>query len=571
VLEQFSTFRVRSDQLHDPDIPQMETPILKVTLEDSERFGTPAKTVAPPKPVTDAKVEFPAVTSVASPLATPPASSPTASDPVASGAVPASVVPKPATPAIPELKTVKPIRLSVPSQETPAAASSTQLAPSITSSAAPAPRPVIKAKFSPNGIGGPASERVPASSGPPVPTPLPSPFAPLPPTRIAFKVAPPSDDLRSPLAPTSEIAPLTPAVAAPKLPELTPNGPRLQLPLRVVLQGIAPVQISGPRGEVPESAQIDVPFSIVEPQLSLGRISLSPAQFAAALPAEFRDRFKIEDPHTPIPLPLHEVLQHLPNDTLRVRTDQEAPEIAPAFDTPFSQKAAEDAARFESSKPRENLRQEASDPAKDLAASETPKPKTISADVVAKPAAPAPATKPISAKPAVKLIPEKTLLPGTSVAAKEPGNAGATTQAAVRTSLQAIFETDETLEPKAIVSQICLFPGVRACAIMFSDGLCLAHNYPPEFTVDTLCAIAPTVVQKIATQISAAHLGALTSLTLFCAKESVSFFAREAICLAALHTGAEEMAVETRARLSATVEELARLYGTQPHTGQPNA
>src|SRR6266576_559579 len=40
VLEQFQTAHVRSDQLRDPEIPQLDTPILKATIQDSERFGT---------------------------------------------------------------------------------------------------------------------------------------------------------------------------------------------------------------------------------------------------------------------------------------------------------------------------------------------------------------------------------------------------------------------------------------------------------------------------------------------------------------------------------------------------
>src|SRR5437763_16036314 len=40
VLEQFQSVHVRSDQLRDPPIPQLDTPILKATIQDSERFGT---------------------------------------------------------------------------------------------------------------------------------------------------------------------------------------------------------------------------------------------------------------------------------------------------------------------------------------------------------------------------------------------------------------------------------------------------------------------------------------------------------------------------------------------------
>ncbi len=40
VLEEFNRLQVRPDQEHDADVPQLETPFLKVTLEDTKRFGT---------------------------------------------------------------------------------------------------------------------------------------------------------------------------------------------------------------------------------------------------------------------------------------------------------------------------------------------------------------------------------------------------------------------------------------------------------------------------------------------------------------------------------------------------
>src|SRR6058998_1996672 len=40
VLEQFKTAHVREDQMRDPAVPQLDTPILKATIKDSERFGT---------------------------------------------------------------------------------------------------------------------------------------------------------------------------------------------------------------------------------------------------------------------------------------------------------------------------------------------------------------------------------------------------------------------------------------------------------------------------------------------------------------------------------------------------
>src|SRR5436190_9825976 len=59
VLEQIKSMHVRSDQLRDPAVPQLDTPILKATIQDSERFGTkiePLETSAlpsiPMKPAT---------------------------------------------------------------------------------------------------------------------------------------------------------------------------------------------------------------------------------------------------------------------------------------------------------------------------------------------------------------------------------------------------------------------------------------------------------------------------------------------------------------------------------------
>ena len=40
VLQEFQSAQVRADQLSDQAVPQLDTPILKVTLEDTERFGT---------------------------------------------------------------------------------------------------------------------------------------------------------------------------------------------------------------------------------------------------------------------------------------------------------------------------------------------------------------------------------------------------------------------------------------------------------------------------------------------------------------------------------------------------
>ena len=59
---------------------------------------------------------------------------------------------------------------------------------------------------------------------------------------------------------------------------------------------------------------------------------------------------------------------------------------------------------------------------------------------------------------------------------------------------------------------------------------------------------------------SAAKLGALTGITVFCERAGVTLFAHGNICLAALHARGEEINCAARARLGQFAEELARTY-----------
>jgi predicted regulator of Ras-like GTPase activity (Roadblock/LC7/MglB family) len=321
------------------------------------------------------------------------------------------------------------------------------------------------------------------------------------------------------------------------------SGLRVRLPLRNLLRGIPSFQLSGPTDEVPEATMIEFPFSIVEPQLALGRVAISPAQFHAAIPEEFRNRFKIEDAGTPIALPLQEVLQHLPNESLQVRSDQQEVEIPETIETPFSQKATEDAVRMKV-------------PAGPVMRSEKtfakPEPQPVATRAVKTPVAVAAATKaPVAAAPVVKPAAAAIKAP---VAATPEG----------RTALQKALDTDEALDAKAVVAHASRLPGVSACAIVFSDGLSLAGNIPADYEADALCAIAPAIVKRIGDQMLGANLGSLTGITLFCAKTPVSFFAHGNICLAALHS-VGEIAAETRTRLGRITQELARMYPEQPN------
>src|SRR5438067_2504909 len=156
VLEQFKSTQVRADQLRDPAVPQVDTPILKATIQDSERFGTKIEPIetstlpaVPVKPATAASI---------------------------AAAEPDAFVQQTVKSTVPDHPVISLYSPELKSKNEPP----TPKRPSPSG-------PTIPFDLSPNGTGVSASERVPASSGPPVPTPLP--FTPdLP--KIAFKPPP---------------------------------------------------------------------------------------------------------------------------------------------------------------------------------------------------------------------------------------------------------------------------------------------------------------------------------------------------------------------------------------------
>src|SRR5947209_5255912 len=137
VLEQFQTAQVRADQVREPALPHVDTPILKATIEDSTRFGTKIEpleiSLQPGVPVKTATAQ-----SIAE--AEPDAMPAQTEAPAKSAASGQRVI-------------------SLFSELKPKRSTATETA--------------IPFELSPNGTGASASERVPASSGPPVPTPLP--------------------------------------------------------------------------------------------------------------------------------------------------------------------------------------------------------------------------------------------------------------------------------------------------------------------------------------------------------------------------------------------------------------
>jgi predicted regulator of Ras-like GTPase activity (Roadblock/LC7/MglB family) len=460
VLEQFKSANVRSDQLRDPAVPQLDTPILKATIQDSERFGTKLE-----------PLEASALPSI--PMKQATAESIAAAEPDA---------------------TVQETAKSKSSNHPVVSLYSPELKPKSEPSAPSRTGAKIPFDVSPNGTGASASERVPASSGPPVPNPLP--FTPdLP--KIAFK--PPVELPKAlPLLtkePSASSAPKPETTSAP-----AKDGTTIALSLKVVLQNLPAFQLDGDAGTVSDEDRVTLPLALIEKQLASGRISIAPEIFRAALPEKHRGLFHVDEAKTPVALPLEEVLKNLPATILKLRDDQENFALHKDFETPFSIKAKEDAQRLADKAPAEKI------------ADKAPEQSVVEEKIDIEPAA------------------------------------------------------EKRVDPKEVVAEASGLPGVKACAITFSDGLSLAGELPEEVAAEGLCAMAPALLARIDQHVRETTLGSLTAVTLYTSGSALSFFAHGNICLTALHAEGS-LLPKTRTQIAELVEKLSRTYA---HTEKPH-
>ena len=104
--------------------------------------------------------------------------------------------------------------------------------------------------------------------------------------------------------------------------------------------------LAGEASAVPDDVQITLPFALIEPQLSQGRVTVPRDAFVQAMPESHRHVLSGDGDTADIPIPLQEVFQNLPANALSLRADQVTEEVGMLYPTPFSQKAEEDAQRF---------------------------------------------------------------------------------------------------------------------------------------------------------------------------------------------------------------------------------
>jgi predicted regulator of Ras-like GTPase activity (Roadblock/LC7/MglB family) len=328
---------------------------------------------------------------------------------------------------------------------------------------------------------------------------------------------------------TAGDAPATPTAAATVVSETARVAEvKIALPLLPILKSLPPMQLTGDPGCVPPDVRLELPFALIEPQLASGRISVTAKIFEVCLPVSFRGLFQAGPGAADVSLPLQEVLKNLPAASLRMRDDQVEQEAGQNFATPFSAKAEEDAKRF-------NV------PAKPVA-------KPVAAAVV-EPAKPEPVAAAVSAATAD----EKTAETAATTLEEK------TSDRPLRTPLQVALETDEKLDAKGVVALVNKIPGVKACSILFGDGLGLAGSLPAELDTEGLCAMAPSLMQRVENHLVDTKLGLLRGMTLSCTKGAITFYMHENLCLAALHADLD-LPGETREKLSRVVHELSRKY-----------
>ncbi|MEP6822863.1 MAG: hypothetical protein ABI946_10985 [Chthoniobacterales bacterium] len=527
VLDQLSRMQVRADQNEEQVVPQVHTPFLQVTLEDDERFGT-VTAVAQlhcPDVMPPGRLELATAESLAA--AQPEAA---ASDRYVQ--MPSTYFPAPKN------------KNSNGAASEPAKTSSNgnAAAPTAVDEKPVIPEP-IAFKLSPKGTDVPATERVPASSGPSVPTS--SAAAASAPTRIPFKIAAPaaaetSSDSEPWLTKDNFVG--EPASADGAEFAVAPAAPvdlgNLTLPLKPILQNVLPLQLTREITGVSDEAEIEIPFALLQPQLASGRVCLTPEQFAKYLPEEYRELFDPTMSDAPVALPLQEVLKNLPNMSLRMREDQVEQEEGEHFVTPFSTKAEEDAARFKV--PATPI----ASPAKEESVSEVK-------EAVA-------ATEETEAVEAETKSTEEKIKPF-ELASKNGAAAKPAAGKSKRNALQVELNTDDEVDAKYVVSRVTQMAGVKACAIVFGDGLSLAGNLPEQYQADGLCAIAPSLMQRTESHIKETQLGAFRSMTLSCAKAAVTFFMQDNLCLAAVHER-KDLPLDIREHLARVLLELSHKY-----------
>lgn len=181
------------------------------------------------------------------------------------------------------------------------------------------------------------------------------------PPKIPFQVPPrevpepaPEPPVVEPVAPAAEAEPPhveepepEPASDVPPAESAPASADTIAVPLASILNNVPDDLLAEDAVSSAEGVEIPLSLDDIAPQLATGRIVMPLARIVEATPESRRGCFVDPDSVEEVALPLKEVLPLIPPDYLRKREDQEEDSGFQEFETPFSLKAREDAARIE--------------------------------------------------------------------------------------------------------------------------------------------------------------------------------------------------------------------------------
>jgi hypothetical protein len=151
------------------------------------------------------------------------------------------------------------------------------------------------------------------------------------------------------LKPNRERTRPTPTSSTPPPDEAVPPPaePTVSLQLQPILKTLL-VNLEQPalRSIIDSDPEIALPLKLIQSQLSSGRVVVKAAALLEAMPEDIRDALSQIDSSARVPIPLEEIFRNLPNEAIKLRDDQVIEHPDEILQTPFTEKAQEDAKRF---------------------------------------------------------------------------------------------------------------------------------------------------------------------------------------------------------------------------------
>ena len=122
---------------------------------------------------------------------------------------------------------------------------------------------------------------------------------------------------------------------------------------------------------------------------------------------------------------------------------------------------------------------------------------------------------------------------------------------------------EDDLDAKKVVKLASQLPGMKACTIMFTDGLKLAGNFSADQESEGFCAMTPAFFQKARTFTRELSLGELSAFTIHTERGLLmSFFMHENVCVSVAHSG-RGFVPGVREKLQNITRQVAALYSTK--------